>query len=388
MDGDNDQDVLITGSPTNNSSISKLYTNDGNGNFTEMMGTPFDSVYSGSIAFADVDGDNDQDVLITGSNSGTPISKLYTNGGTGNFTEVTGTPFEGVKSSSIAFADVDGDNDLDVLVTGENSSGVPISKLYKNDGRGNFTEVTGTSIDGVETSSVAFADVDGDNDLDVLITGEGSSGAPISKLYSNDGMGNFTEVTGSPFADVEASSIAFVDVDGDSDQDVFISGSGNGNFLISKLYTNDGAGNFTEVTGTPFESVFLSSIAFADVDGDSDQDILITGWNRFVVRISKLYTNDQFAVSNDDLMTYTLDFTPYPNPTKADNLYINYITEENTPVTIKVYDLNGHLLFHQKEFALIGQQAFSLDISFLTQGSYFIELNDGKRKRSRKFLVN
>jgi len=52
-----------------------------------------------------------------------------------NFTEVMGVPFVGVQKSSIAFADVDGDNDQDVLITGLNlvQPGMPgdrISKLY------------------------------------------------------------------------------------------------------------------------------------------------------------------------------------------------------------------------------------------------------------------
>ena len=43
-----------------------------------------------------------------------------------------GTPFEGVNYSSIAFADIDGDNDQDVLITGQNASSQLISKLYRN----------------------------------------------------------------------------------------------------------------------------------------------------------------------------------------------------------------------------------------------------------------
>jgi predicted nucleotidyltransferase len=90
------------------------------GSFSEVTGTPFEGVAISSIAFADVDGDNDQDVLITGLNNSFRISKLYTNDGMGNFSEMTGTPFEGVADGSIAFADVDGDNDQDVLITGQN----------------------------------------------------------------------------------------------------------------------------------------------------------------------------------------------------------------------------------------------------------------------------
>ena len=99
----------------------KLYINDGTGNFTEKTGTPFDAVWSSSIAFSDVNGDGYKDVLITGSNvSERPIAKLYINDGGGNFTEKMGTPFDGVWQGSIAFSDVNGDGHKDVLITGSN----------------------------------------------------------------------------------------------------------------------------------------------------------------------------------------------------------------------------------------------------------------------------
>ncbi|HRO74567.1 MAG TPA: FG-GAP-like repeat-containing protein [Crocinitomicaceae bacterium] len=204
--------------------------------FTEITGTPFDDLVTSSIAFADVDNDGDQDVLITGHNGTAPISKLYTNDGSGNFTEVVGTPFEHVYLSSIAFADVDNDGDQDVLITGHNGT-APISKLYTNDGSGNFTEVV-TPFDGVAYSSIAFADVDNDGNQDVLITGQNNSYQFVSKLYTNDGSGVFTEELGTPFDGVGESSIAFADVDNDGDQDVLITGSDNSSNPISKLYTN------------------------------------------------------------------------------------------------------------------------------------------------------
>ena len=305
VDGDNDQDVLITGEDSRSNEIARLYTNDGSGNFTEEAGTPFEGVEFGSIAFADVDGDNDQDVLITGEDSrSNEIARLYTNDGSGNFTEEAGTPFEGVEFGSIAFADVDGDSDPDVLITGYderddegNFIGRRIAKLYTNDGAGNFTEETGTPFTGVDSSSIAFADVDGDNDQDVLITGEDSRSNEIARLYTNEGTGNYTEKEiGTSFTGVSNGSIAFADVDGDNDQDVLITGfmgldNNGGAIHIAKLYTNDGSGNFTEEAGTPFEGVEFGSIAFADVDGDDDPDVLITGGDNFN-SIAKLYTND------------------------------------------------------------------------------------------------
>ncbi|MCB9360780.1 MAG: VCBS repeat-containing protein [Flavobacteriales bacterium] len=295
IDGDNDQDVLITGYDNGNQNITELYTNDGSGNFTIASGTPLAGVNSGSVAFADVDGDNDKDVLITGANS----SKLYSNDGNGNFTLVNGTPFDGVSYSSIAFADIDGDNDQDVLITGDNSSQY-IAKLYTNDGSGNFTLVSGTPFTGVNSGAVAFADIDGDNDLDVLITGNKGIVAPITFLYINDGSGNFTLVNGTPFSSVMISSVVFADVDKDNDQDLLITGySGGPSGDLSELYSNDGNGNFTLVSGTPFIGVNSGSVAFADVDGDNDADLVLTGSGS-----SKLYRN-MYCVPTSSTLSVT-----------------------------------------------------------------------------------
>jgi hypothetical protein len=227
--------------------------------FTDVSPAPeFDGVGSSSIAFSDVDGDGHEDVLIMGlNNCNERITKLYTNDGMGNFSELTGTPFDGVSSSSIDFSDVNGDGHEDVLITGFDSSFEPIAKLYTNDGMGNFTELTGTPFDGVWDSSIAFSDVNGDGHEDVLITGLNSSGDRIAKLYTNDGMGNFTELTGTPFDGVSSSSIAFLDVNDDGHMDVLLTGLNSSNQRIAKLYTNDGMGNFTELTGTPFDGVLV-----------------------------------------------------------------------------------------------------------------------------------
>jgi len=97
--------------------------------WTQITPNNLNAVTKGSVAFVDIDGDNDQDLLITGDSVSKKITKLYTNNGSGNFTEVTGTPFDGVHYSAIAFADVDGDNDQDVLITGNNTAYQKKTKL-------------------------------------------------------------------------------------------------------------------------------------------------------------------------------------------------------------------------------------------------------------------
>ncbi len=391
VDGDEDEDVLITGENSSSVRIAKLYINDGLGTFTEMTGTPFDGVAFSSTAFSDVDGDGDEDVLITGwTSSGDRITKLYTNDGMGTFTEVTGTPFEGVIEGLVAFSDVDDDGDEDVLILGNIFLGAFIAKLYTNDGTGTFTEIMGTPFEGIIEGSVAFSDIDDDGDNDVLITGRNASFRRIAKLYTNDGMGTFTEVTGTPFNGVYESSIAFSDVDGDGDDDVLLTGRNNtfARTRVAELFLNDGMGTFSEITDTPFEGVNLSSIAFSDVDSDGDEDVLITGENSLIEPVAKLYINDRMTSSSNELFDeLNLHFAPYPNPVKSNKFHLDFYSSENGSLGIKIYDINGRLLSQRKEFVVTGQQTFAIDVTSLSQGSYFIQLDNGKRKGRAKFVV-
>ncbi|MCF3572850.1 FG-GAP repeat domain-containing protein [Planktothrix agardhii] len=59
----------------------------------------------------------------------------------------------------------------------------------------NFSENTNISLTGVSCSSVTTADFDKDGDTDILLTGRDSSNNPISKIYSNNGSGGFSENT-------------------------------------------------------------------------------------------------------------------------------------------------------------------------------------------------
>jgi hypothetical protein len=121
-------------------------------------------------------------------------------------------------------------------------------------------------------SGLAFGDVDGDDRADLFVAAiEGES-----RLYRNRGGWRFEDVTGESGVDLgglAATSAAIVDVDGDGDEDIVV-GTLDG---TTKLFDNDGTGRFTERGKSAGLSEIrgTSSLALADIDGDSDLDLYV-----------------------------------------------------------------------------------------------------------------
>src|SRR5690554_3889686 len=206
------------------------------------------------------------DLLISGRNtSNNPITKLYLNDGTGQYTLDNSVSFDGVQYGTVDFADFNGDGAPDVLITGDNGSINGIAKIYFKDGSGNFTEQTGTPLIGVEYSSVMVLDVNGDTYLDIIISGDPGILDYSTNVYINDGTGQFT-LQSTILEAVNRGALAYADVDGDGDLDVVIAGRTGYNTgdKVAKLYLNDGAGNFTEEMS--FTGVDFSSVAFYDMN--------------------------------------------------------------------------------------------------------------------------
>src|SRR5205814_9386217 len=102
--------------------------------------------------------------------------KLYPNLGNWKFQDITepaGVGCGSQNSTGAVFADIEGDGDLDLLV---NSMGGG-TRVFENDGKGHFKEVTAKAGVASRTAgmSMALADVDGDGDLDLYVTNFRSS---------------------------------------------------------------------------------------------------------------------------------------------------------------------------------------------------------------------
>jgi len=393
VNNDGHPDAFMMGSILGPEAISKLYINDGLGNFTERLTSDFVGLTYGSVAFEDVDRDGDQDLLTVGytgadvASSGDFVSILYLNDGLGNFTEKENTPFEGVARSAVAFADVNGDGYPDLFTTGTNNSSLPVPKLYINNGSGDFTERLDIPFFEAERGSVAFADFNGNGHMDLIITGRQNSLKVFSKLYLNDGDGQFTELLDTPFEGVSTSSVAVADVNQNGHMDIFLMG-----FALSgrsaKLYLNDGDANFTEVLNTSFRLLFEGDSAFEDVNSDGYPDLLITGNTNLTDDLSILYINDGMVSSQDTRLTERdANFKLYPNPTRAQEFFVEFHSDKRQTIFLSLYDVNGLQVSQQQETALPGTHVYGISVPSLPAGQYIVVLNDGRRPLSKTITV-
>jgi len=212
--------------------------------------------------FVDVDNDNDLDLyVVSGGNeyfydSPFLIDQLYINDGKGNFTnESKRLPQIPIGGQCVVAGDYDQDGDMDLYVGGRQVPGyypyVPKSYLFQNN-KGQFTDVTGQSPNlegpGLVTDAL-FDDIDGDNDLDLIVVGEWM---PITFYENNNGV--YSDVTGiyNPTAQVGWwYSISKGDFNGDGKNDYIVGNLGENNkFHPSEaypleLYCHDFDGNGT-----------------------------------------------------------------------------------------------------------------------------------------------
>jgi len=130
--------------------------------------------------------------------------------------------------------------------------------------------------------SAKWCDFDNDGFLDLFLTGDSPEGI-FAKIYKNSGNSSFSEVTDLPFTGVIYSSVDIGDYDIDGDMDLIITGYTLNGLSFINIYRNDGNWIFTIPSSLTLPSVLRGSARWGDMDNDSDLDILITGWNPFLV---------------------------------------------------------------------------------------------------------
>jgi hypothetical protein len=318
-DGDGKVDLFVAGMPR-----SHLYRNRGDGSFedaTERAGVTNRQQWPVAAGWFDFDGDGDPDLFVVNYVRWDPGAEpwcgdaarklrtychpkeysplpntLFRNNGDGTFTDVSresGILAHAGKGMAVAFADYDEDGDLDIYVGNDTTPGF----LFRNDGKGRFTEVgTAAGIaltdDGLAVSAMGadFRDMDDDGRPDLFVTALTNETFPF---FRNLGRGLFADVTypsqiGKATLAYSGWSAGMYDFDNDGRKDVF---AANGD-------VNDNTERYSSRTSrqrcllllrdadaltfrpTPVGSAALHrGAAFADFDGDGGTDVVVARLN-------------------------------------------------------------------------------------------------------------
>ncbi|MDR3639541.1 MAG: FG-GAP-like repeat-containing protein [Isosphaeraceae bacterium] len=279
---------------------------------------------SGGVGLLDYDGDGWLDVYVVQGGTFPPVAdrpgagdRLYRNKGDGTFEDATArsglAALRRGYGHGVAVGDIDNDGHPDVFVTRWRSYA-----LYRNKGDGTFADVTSSAGLGGERdwpTSAAFADLDGDGDLDLYVChyldwdaehpkvcgrapalgGQGDASQRPSycmphlfaslpdHLFRNDG-GRFVDVTADAgVVDHEGRGLGVVaaDLDDDGKVDLFVANDATAN----ALYHNLGGLKFEEVgiasgAGCNAEGAFQAGmgVAAGDLDGDGRLDLAVTNF--------------------------------------------------------------------------------------------------------------
>ncbi len=327
VDGDGDLDIIASRIAGNSALISILF-NDGRQGFPNVVPLTTPTYIATGIRAADMDGDGDMDFAASFAlNSGGAIAWYENIAATFTLHTVSsGTPVNG---RDVAPRDFDGDGDMDIVAL---SSGAV--EWFDNDGQQSFTRrVVGvsaiTSAGGtpVAVDRVQAVDVDGDGDLDVLVSNEYSY-----RWFRRESLTSFTYIEFHTQSNTVA-PLAIADLDGNGTIEVIGSSSSGARLFWMESwpvgdYTRDGVVN--EADRTLYEQTLGNAVSPPGFGADGDHSGTIDApdlaiWQGNVGAAAKPllwaanYNQDERIDGNDILIWQRLLGTTYPGPGHAND---------------------------------------------------------------------
>ncbi len=322
IDNDGDADLYVLGRSENN----RLLENLGNGSFSDITissGAGGGTFSSMSCSMGDVDGDGLLDIAVANNfdmatNAAifiepfalNEVNHLFLNQGGNSFVEVGASAgLQNVQEITwaIAMADVDQDGAIDIITASDNA-GIPFASMggvdrgfvryYRNDGAGNFSDVTSQSqllVPG-DWMGISFADFNSDGTLDIFASNTGdffepflgipaSLGEQASRWFLQNSNGTFSDPgVGDTVASPFGWGTAAFDYDLDGDTDLLYYGGLDAGPIIElsnpgTLLQNDGSANFSFdgealAGGAEHLTRVEHGVAVGDLDGNGAPDVV------------------------------------------------------------------------------------------------------------------
>jgi len=338
-DNDGDMDLYLCGMTTYPNGISDIYRNNGNGTFT-ALGAGFEQGY-GSADWGDFDCDGDADLMLTGGFGTYPntsfITRLYRNDGAGVFTNYTIDVPGGFLAK---WGDYDSDGDPDILINLGYDDNNRV-EIYENKGSGTYQrtdiyfEKAETEFVSLTSTTFDWGDYNNDGFQDIVISGTDDISNEYCKIYRNNGNKTFTDLE----LILRGSSdgrVSWGDFDNDNDLDILLTGS----YVDVLIYENEGNDAFSY-----FQVDLVNSEigTWIDVNNDGNLDMIICGLYN-----SRIYTGDgtgsfeYLPCPLADIQHPDIDIADYDNDNDLDFVYVGYGTGEYS----QIYQNNTSVVNH------------------------------------------
>ncbi len=247
-----------------------VFLGNGDGTFTQKGSAFGPTSQTGPFILGDFNNDGIPDVAAIDGVIYAPSNtiSIFLGNGDGTFTLAGTSPALGYNPSAIATADMNGDGNADLVVmqqgTSTTSGGQAV--VFFGNGDGTFTQAPSSTSTPSTPATAIPADVNNDGNNDLVLSGNGQSGATI---LLGKGDGTFTVVAGPTLSGEAAVAVADVNSDGIPD---LVFGAAATSYLT--VFLGNGDGTFTQAPSGPNGDVKIgNSAVIADFNQDGIADV-------------------------------------------------------------------------------------------------------------------
>ena len=264
VNGDGEPDLAaITGFSTVAVLLGK-----GDGSFMNLKSIPLAATqyYPGAGVAADFNGDGKLDLAVAESNypNGQVSVELGTGSGTFKTPIVSLLGTTATNPNIVLEADFNGDGKSDLAVLDDYGNGF---QILLGNGDGTFGTPVDTSLT-YSVLSLAVGDFNKDGKADLVVTTNGGNGSPSMNIYLSNGDGTFSPR--SQYAVPSYANVAVADVNGDGNLDLIVTSFGS----VLEVFPGNGDGTFKSPISGPSDT-YSSQVVTGDFNGDGKLDITV-----------------------------------------------------------------------------------------------------------------